>query len=174
MPTRYHPALVALHWLIAVLLLMALSAGMLVLANTPNSDPAKLEALRIHAPMGLAIGVLMLVRLGLRLTTRKPAPVPAGHPLADRIAALTHGAFYVLVLGMAASGIALGLQSGLSDALAGAAPLPDSFHAFAPRRVHGLLGTLLAALVVLHGLAALYHAVIRRDGLLRRMWFGAR
>ncbi|MFN4099075.1 MAG: cytochrome b, partial [Pararhodobacter sp.] len=165
MPKRYHPALVALHWLIAVLLLMALSAGFLMLANTPNSDPGKLEALRIHAPMGVAIGVLMLLRLVIRARTSHPAPATTGITLADRLAPLTHWVLYALVLGMVASGIGLSLQSGLGDALFGTGALPESFHIYGPRAAHGLFATLLALVLALHVAAAIYHTVVRRDGL---------
>ena len=174
MPTRYHPALVALHWLIALLVLLALAAGTLVLADTPNTDPAKIDGLRVHAIMGVAVGALMLIRLAIRLLTRDPAPATTGIAFADRLAPLAHAALYALVLGMVGSGIAMAVQSGLGDALFGTGALPDSFHSFAVRGVHGLLATLLILTIALHALAAIYHVGVRRDGLLRRMWFGAR
>jgi len=40
--------------------------------------------------------------------------------------------------------------------------------------VHAIMNLLLAALVVLHITAALWHQFIRGDGLLRRMGFGKR
>ena len=40
--------------------------------------------------------------------------------------------------------------------------------------VHGLLATLLVGLIALHFAAALYHQLVLKDGLLRRMWFGRR
>jgi cytochrome b561 len=44
-----------------------------------------------------------------------------------------------------------------------------------PTRIaHGLIATLLVALIVLHIAAAIYHQVVLKDGLLRRMWFGKR
>ncbi|APC68490.2 hypothetical protein G7939_08750 [Ralstonia solanacearum] len=51
------------------------------------------------------------------------------------------------------------------------AALPD-FHAFAPRVLHGIGARLLLLMALVHAGAALYHHFIRRDGLLRRMWFG--
>ncbi|MCB1389098.1 MAG: cytochrome b [Rhodobacteraceae bacterium] len=174
MPTRYHPLLVALHWLVAILVIMALVAGTLVFSDMPNSDPDKVIALRIHAVMGLTIGALMLFRLVVRWRSRHPAPATTGFALADRLAPLAHGALYLLVLLMVASGIGLAVLSGLPGALFGDAPLPADFHDFAPRVAHGLFADLLIALIVLHVVAALYHALVRRDGLLRRMTFGAR
>jgi len=49
--------------------------------------------------------------------------------------------------------------------------LPD-LNDFAPRVPHGIGARLLVALLVLHAGAALYHQIIRKDGLLSRMWFG--
>jgi len=173
-PARYHPALVALHWLVALLVTLALIAGGLVISDMPNAEPGKVDALRIHALMGLTIGALMLIRLAVRLRTAHPAPATTGIALADRLAPLAHGALYALVLLMVASGIALSLQSGLMEALFADAPMPADFHVFAPGQVHGFLADLLIALIVLHLAAVLYHALVRRDGLLRRMGFGAR
>ncbi|MEO0931222.1 MAG: cytochrome b/b6 domain-containing protein [Pseudomonadota bacterium] len=39
---------------------------------------------------------------------------------------------------------------------------------------HGFIALLLVALIVLHIAAALYHQVVLKDGLMRRMWFGRR
>ena len=37
-----------------------------------------------------------------------------------------------------------------------------------------LLGAILAGLIALHLAAALYHHLVRKDGLFGRMWFGRR
>jgi cytochrome b561 len=52
--------------------------------------------------------------------------------------------------------------------------VPADFWAYAIRRVHYALSRVLMALIALHILAAFYHAVMLRDGLLRRMFFGRR
>lgn len=174
MPTRYHPALVVLHWLLALMLLVMLAGGTFNMAGVPNSDPAKLATLRIHMILGGSVGLLMLVRLVVRLRTAHPEPARTGHALADRLAPLAHWVLYALVLGMVGSGIALSVTSGLPDAVFGAGTLPESFHAFAPRAAHGLIATLLMLVIALHVLAALYHQILRKDGLMARMGFGRR
>lgn len=174
MPRRYHPALVALHWIVAILLLMALFAGKVALPSLPNSDPAKLSALSIHMGMGVSLLALMLIRLAVRWGTAHPAPATTGSPVLDRLAGLAHGALYVLVIAMAGSGIALSVSSGLGDAVMGAGPMPESFRGNPARAAHGLLSNLLLLLIVLHVAAALYHQFLRRDGLMARMWFGKR
>jgi cytochrome b561 len=52
--------------------------------------------------------------------------------------------------------------------------LPPDFWVFPVRSVHYLISRLLLAFIALHVAGALYHTVVLRDGLLRRMWFGRR
>jgi cytochrome b561 len=61
---RYHTALVVLHWLLAVMLIVALAMGALVLDKTPNASPEKIDALRGHMIAGIAILLLMLASGG--------------------------------------------------------------------------------------------------------------
>jgi cytochrome b561 len=173
--SRYHPLLVALHWVLAFLIIAALALGALVMVNIPNSDPMKLEALRSHMAGGLVILVLMLVRLGVRVRTRKPAAASTGNPALDRLAWASHRLLYVAVLGMAGSGLFMALQAGLpAIVFAGDGVLPADFWVFPARTVHYLFSRLLMGLIALHVAGALYHALILRDGLLRRMLFGRR
>ena len=170
-PYRYHPLLVSLHWLLAVLIVFSLAMGFAVLTNIPNVSPDKIFALRGHMIAGIAILVLMLVRLAARLGTRRPAPVSTGNALLDRLAPAMHYALYGVVLLMAASGIGLAVQADLPGIVFGGsgARLPESFAAFRPRAVHGVLAWLLLALVGLHVAAAAFHQFVLRDGLLSRM-----
>lgn len=173
---RYHPALVVLHWLLAVLLVFALAMGTFSLKEIPNAAPEKLFALRGHMVAGMAILALMLVRLGVRLWLPRPAPATTGHRVLDRLAVVVHYGFYALVILMAASGLATAVQAGLPAIVFGGsgAPLPESFWAYRPRVVHAVIAKLLLALVALHVAGALYHQFVRRDGLIARMWIGRR
>ena len=53
--SRYHPLLVTLHWLLAVLIIAALALGALVMVKVPNTDPMKIETLRHHTTGGFLI-----------------------------------------------------------------------------------------------------------------------
>ena len=64
---RYHPLLVSLHWLLAVLILFSLFAGSNILADMPNDNPDKIAILKVHIISGLVILVLMLLRLFVEL-----------------------------------------------------------------------------------------------------------
>jgi len=173
---RYHPVLVALHWLLAAMILLALIMGGFVLAETPNDDPTKLYGLRAHMAVGLAILALMSARLVTRLVTAKPPEADIGHRLANRAGALAHWSLYLLVFAIAGSGIALSIMAGLPAIVFGGSgePLPASFYDYAPRYAHELFAIALGLVVLGHIAAALYHQLVRRDGLMARMWFGPR
>jgi cytochrome b561 len=173
--SRYQPVLVALHWLMALLLPIALGGGALVLVKIPNTDPMKIVGLQQHFAGGIPLLTLMLIRLVARISTVHPAPASTGSSLLDRMAWLSHRLLYVLVIAQACSGLTMALQAGLPDVLFGGhGALPADFWIFPVRSVHYVISRLLMALIALHVTAALYHTFILRDGLLRRMWFGRR
>lgn len=174
MPSRYHPALVTLHWISAVLLIGALFAGTFVLAPVPNSDPSKLQSFQMHMILGFVIAALTLIRLVVRAKTAHPAPATTGIAVADRLAPLAHWALYALILAMAGSGVALSLNSGLGDAVFFGGDMPANFEGIAARAAHGIIATLLMITIGLHIVAALWHQLSRRDRLMSRMGFGKR
>ena len=173
--SRYHPALVILHWLLAVLTIAALVLGALVMVKIPNGDPMKIEALRSHMTGGVLILLLMVVRVIVRMQTTHPAAASAGNWWLDRLAWTSHRMLYVAVLGLAGSGLVMALQTGLPTIVfATGGPLPADFWAFPIRTVHYLFSRLLMGLIALHLAGALYHTLVLKDGLLRRMAFGRR
>ena len=160
---------------LALLSATLLTLGAAVMVHIPNTSPMKLEALRSHMLGGGLILLLMLIRLFVRARTRHPPAVSAGHSWLDRLAWTSHRLFHVTVFAMAGSGIIMALQTGLPDiVLFGRGSLPPDFWAFPIRGVHYAVSRLLMGLIALHAAAALYHAFILRDGLLKRMVFGPR
>ena len=170
LPSRYHPSLRFLHWLIASLVIAALFLGTFVMARLHNSDPAKTFALLKHMAAGGLILVLTVLRLLIRPQTRRPAPVYSGITLADRLVPYVHRIFDLLVLTMIVSGVAIALETGLPGVVFGGnGALPESFSALPAHTLHVIVARLLAAFVALHVVGALYHQFILRDGLLARM-----
>ncbi len=173
--SRYHPLLVALHWILAVLIVAALALGALVMVKLPNTDPMRLEALRSHMIGGSLILVLMLVRLVVRIRTEHPARPSTGIRVLDRLAWASHRLLYAAVLGQAISGLIMALQTGLPGILFGdGGSLPADFWVYPIRSVHYFFSRMLMAVIALHVIGALYHTLMLRDGLLRRMLFGRR
>jgi cytochrome b561 len=173
--SRYHPALVVLHWLLAILIPTALALGVFVVVKIPNGDPMKAEALRGHMAGGILILTLMLLRLPIRFATHHPAAASTGNSLFDRLAWLSHRLLYLAIIGMAAVGLWMAIETGILGILIGQHPqIPADFWVYNSRHAHYLISRLLMVLIALHIAGALYHTLIRRDGLLRRMWFGRR
>lgn len=173
---RYHPALVVLHWLLAVMIIVALIMGGNVLAALPNDDPEKLVSLQMHMGAGIVILGLMVIRIILRLTTQKPPKADIGNGALNTVGGLMHWVLYAVVIAMCVSGLALANMAGLPEIVFGGSgdPLPADFSEFAPRMAHGALAMVLKLLILGHIAAALYHQFVRKDGLLSRMWFGNR
>lgn len=168
---QYGSVAVTIHWLSVLLILALLGSGFRAADTTEPA--AKAEILSIHAPIGIAILLLTLGRIGWWwFADRKPDPV-AGMPVwQSRISGAVHLLFYVVILGMTASGIGMFILSGAGDILFGNAEgqLPD-FWNYKPRIPHAIGARFMAALLVLHAGAALYHHFVKKDRLLRRMWF---
>jgi cytochrome b561 len=94
----------------------------------------------------------MALRLIARLWSGVPAPVTEPDAWTTRIAGAAHWAFYAILI-----------AQGITGAIATYFWWPMSV-------VHVLLFQMLAALLVIHVAAALWHELVRRDDTLRRMF----
>jgi cytochrome b561 len=173
---RYHPLLVALHWVLALLIVGALLVGFFGLAEAPDAGPQKIRLLRLHMAGGMLILALTSVRLIVRMGTARPAAAVIGHPLLDRLRPALHHGLYLLVFLLVGTGFATAILSGLNEIVFGSPgkPLPSHLSIYPTFVAHGALAAILAGLVGLHVVAALYHHVVRGDGLFQRMSFGRR
>ena len=169
-PQAFHPFARVLHWLMAVLILAMLFIGVSMVADLSLRHPVLIS---LHKATGLALLVLVVLRIAVRLTLPHP-PLPNDLPKLQRWApGASHLLLYGLMLAMPLLGWAM-----LS---AGDYPRPLGLPAIAPhnlqlyavlRQAHGWAGYLLFATVLVHVGAALMHAWVRRDGVLRSMWPG--
>jgi cytochrome b561 len=171
-PKRYAPAHVVIHWLMALLVFMMLGVGKFAMPSVSPQDPQKVMLLQTHTYIGAAITILLIARLILRFTTKRPAPADAGNAFLNFVGKAVHVLFYVLLIGMAVSGLGMYQLANLPAVFSGAQAYPPNFFDYLPRNGHGLLSWVLLVLVLLHVGAALYHQFIRKDNLIARMWFG--
>jgi cytochrome b561 len=159
-----------LHWLMAAMILAMLfiGAGMVVsLAWRPT-------LLDLHRPLGIAILLLVIVRLVNRLRS-PPPPLPADLPAIQKFAAhASHWLLYGLMFAMPLIGWSMLSAGGYPIVLFGGMHLP----AIAPhspglyallRPAHTVLAYVLFATVLGHLGAALFHAWVRRDGVFASM-----
>jgi len=73
---RYTRIAVALHWIVALLFLIAYTSVYYRQWFTARSTPENITAIQIHYACGISIGVFVLLRLIWRLFNRPPAPPP--------------------------------------------------------------------------------------------------
>lgn len=107
---KYGTVAVTIHWLSAFLIFALIASGFR--ASDMENLSAKADILKIHVPLGIAILFLTLARIvWWKFADKKPAPI-AMPRLQDRAAHAIHVLFYVVILGMAASGIGMIILSG--------------------------------------------------------------
>src|SRR3970040_868610 len=93
---RWGPVSQWLHWTIALLLVAIATIGVLMV-EMPNT-PRKIEIYALHKSLGLTILALAALRLAWRLYAGRPGAVANTPRWQPRIATLTHGALYLLLL----------------------------------------------------------------------------
>lgn len=175
-PETYHPVAVALHWLLAVALIGLLVMG-LVMTGLPFS-PLRLKLYNWHKWLAITVLALSVVRVLWRLRHRPPAlpaRIEAAMPAWQRAAhQAVHAGLYGLFFAVPLLGWAYSSAAGFPVVWFGVLPLPDFVPvdpalAEALKPWHRWTAYALAALIALHVAGALKHALIDRDGLLRRM-----
>jgi cytochrome b561 len=168
---RFTPPQRLLHWLMAVCILAMLFIGVGMVSTIM---PKYLTLVSIHKPLGMAILVLALIRLAVRLRYGTP-PLPANLPEPMKLAAhLSHYAFYVLMIAMPLLGWGMLSAAAYPVVLFGGVhlpailPLSDSLHTLL-WNAHFYLAFAFFGLILLHVAAALFHALVRRDGVFEAM-----
>jgi cytochrome b561 len=170
---RYTTTAIALHWLIAALIVGTFTLG-LVMTDLPGFSPAKLRYFSWHKWAGVTVLLLAALRLLWRLANRPPA-LPQGMPAWQRGAAHgLHHLLYLLIFAVPLSGYFYTLATGFPVVYFGLFQLPvliakNPALADTLKTVHYWLAMTMAALVALHVAAALKHQFVDRDGTMRRM-----
>jgi cytochrome b561 len=168
---RFTPLQRLLHWLMATCILAMLFIGVGMVSTVM---PKYLTLVSIHKPLGIAILTLALIRLALRLRYGAP-PLPADLPEPMKLAAqVSHYAFYALMISMPLIG--WGMMSAAAYPvvlfegwhLPAILPQSDSLHTLL-WDAHFYLAFAFFALILLHVAAALFHALVRRDGVFETM-----
>jgi cytochrome b561 len=169
---RYTPVAIALHWLLALLLVGTFSFG-LYMVDLPFS-PARVKQFNWHKWAGITILALSLLRLLWRLAHRPPAP-PAELPRWQHAAAqAAHWAMYALFFAVPLAGWAYSSAAGFPVVWFGVLPLPDwvphdKALAESLKMLHHRLAFALAGVVGLHLAAVLYHQLQDGGTVMRRM-----
>jgi cytochrome b561 len=160
-----------LHWTMAVLILTMAFIG-IGMVSTLSSKYHQL--LSLHKSIGSLILVLAAVRLVNRLLN-PPPPLPLDLPGWQKFLATgSHVILYALMFALPLVGWSMLSAGGYPIVVWGAIHLPPILPHNAPvfallRSTHTLLALLLFAVFLGHLGAALFHALIRRDEVLKSM-----
>ncbi|ALS98882.1 cytochrome b [Lacimicrobium alkaliphilum] len=169
---KYHRASIALHWIMLLLIVAVYACIELREFYPKGSEPRELLK-QWHFMLGLSVGLLVLIRLSVRL--RHPAPVISPQPPAwqHRLAKVMHGLLYLLMLGMPVAGWMILSSAGKPVPFFGlelpALLPPNEVLAEQIEEVHETIGSAGYVLIALHALAGLFHHYFIKDNTLKRM-----
>lgn len=175
MVDRWNGLAKTFHWVLAILVLAQLYYGF-TLADLPRDPAVRGPVFTIHVDIAVSILILMTLRLVWRLL--RPAPKPLAPGIAGFAGRAVHWLFYLMLFGLSLGTIIAQQALGRTPAFFGMAlpklVEPNQELGRAIFSQHGTAGTILAVLVGLHVLAALWHHFIRKDNTLLRMLPGTR
>jgi cytochrome b561 len=168
---RYHGFAIALHWIVAALLVAQFAWGWWMQEIPKQPVGPRVDAFNLHKSIGLTILALMVVRLGWRLS-HPPPPLPALPRWETRLARTVHAVLYVALFVQPLAGYLGSVFSGYPVKIFGVV-LPawgwkDDAIKDLMSQVHLANSFVLAAAVALHLGGALKH-LADGSGIVRRM-----
>jgi cytochrome b561 len=172
-PQNYSASAKFLHWFVAVSVIVLIVTGPVMKRLVPEGQTRD-SLYNFHEALGALVLIVMVVRLARRVAFGVPAPEPTLPPLERRASLAAQHTLYLLlfvvpVLGWAGTNAYGDPVSvfGLFDfprILGKDVALSDRIFVW-----HLAGGILIGAIVALHAAAALYHGLVKHDGLLKRM-----
>jgi cytochrome b561 len=172
---RYGGVAIFFHWTVAVLVVIVGTLGLLH-DSWPHATQAKW--INVHALIGLAVWLLLMVRFAWRQLHRPPEMPSHVGEWFRRTSSLVHLLMYLLLFVIPMVGIITFIWHGrvFDFGLFRIDPQVRSDRAiFHPTEdIHGYLAYALFGLIGVHVLAVLWHHFVRHDGVLLRMLPGHR
>lgn len=167
--TRYDATTIWLHWITAILVVEQWLG-----AKTIDmwEGPLRIDARSVHIALGLSLGLILLFRVGWRVTRGRALP-NADSGLLGLLSKAMHWGLYALVAAVIGLGVALLITRG--DSIFGLFQVPLLVQAARPLRhtiqsLHETLATIVLVAAGLHAGAAMFHRYFLKDGVLARMW----
>ena len=176
--THYDALSRALHWLTAIAVMAAFVLGPEHFGREMHRglNPATRWDIVVHESLGVLVMVLTLLRL-LWVAARPAKPRFDMPRWMHQTAQATHGLLWLMLLAVPVTAfLALGSEGHPLTLLGGIRVNEMPAIANSPLasladwgEVHGLLGDMILWVSGLHALAAIYHHVLLKDGVLRAM-----
>lgn len=160
-----------LHW--AIVLLILPQYFLIEAAEDLPNGLEKLQLMTWHKSLGMLVLILALARIGWKVMN-KGLPEPIGAAWQRKAAAAGHGLLYLLILAQPLSGWIISSAANYPVTLFNWFQFPaivgenHDLHELM-EEVHEVLFVALLTVAAVHVAAALYHHVVLKDGVLRRM-----
>lgn len=180
MQARYHPSLIALHWLMALAIIAMLVSG-IVIEEMELTKAVKYDLLQLHKSTGVILLLALVVRIILKLRFKAPA-LPANFNDKDRqLANAGHVLLYVLMAIMTLSGWIMVSASkyGLPTIVYGLFEFPhipfiesgDKVFSQLGHVLHGVGSKIMILMLIIHIAAVIKHKVSHHTNLVKRIWW---
>ena len=171
-PAGYPRRAVALHWIVALLIIALLASGW-YMGGIPKNTPERAFFFNLHKSFGIIAAIFIAALIGWRMSHEVPALPGTMSKWERRAAALNHHLFYVFMVLMVAAGYLTSSFSKYGPKLFGI-PLPHWGWEDAALRgdfatVHRVAALVFAVLIAIHIAAALKHLWLDKDGVFQRM-----
>jgi cytochrome b561 len=172
-PAVHNPGLRFFHWLMAALIFVALPLG--VWASQLPRGETRSQVLLVHKSIGMTVLCLVVLRIAWRLIAGAPAYAEPLGRLTHAAARSAHIALYGLMIAMPVSGYMESAGSGNRIPWFGLFSFPvllpkDAGVKAAGGEAHFVLAGTIAFILAAHLGAVAWHATIKRDSVLTRMW----
>ncbi len=172
-PPHYAASVRFMHWCIAVLMLLQIAIGVLVI-NLPRT-PLRAGVMDFHKSLGVTLLALVVARVLIRLAAGAPSYAPPLDLLTKYASKAGHLALYGFMFAVPITGYVHSAAGGHSFNWFGLFRFPEVVgrdeqidHSFG--YAHDVLAWAILALIAGHVAAALWHAVVKKDNVLQRMW----
>jgi cytochrome b561 len=169
----YNPVLRTFHWLMAALIFIALALGVWA-TQLPRGD-LRSEVLFAHKSLGITVLALVVLRIFVRLVVGAPAHAERLGRLVRAAAEVEHLALYALMVALPVSGYLTSSAGGHAVSVFGLFTVPDIVPKDkaldeAASQAHYVFAWLMGIALGLHLAAVVWHARVKRDEVLARMW----
>jgi len=191
--SRYTKTAIILHWLIGFAILGMFALGW-YMSDLPKDAPKSAAYdlfdwgvytwqlseevsprtfyYNLHKSVGVALLVLIAIRILWRVTHRPPALLASMKNWEKKLAAGGHHLLYLLMVAMPVSGVIMATYSKYGLSFFGL-PLIKGLDNKDMRElfveVHEVIGVILITIIILHVVAALKHKFIDKDETMKRM-----
>ena len=168
--TQFTALMRVLHWTMAAMVLTQLGIGVTMVASLADYH----TLVSIHRPLGAAILVLVVARCVVRRLSPLPPFPPTMSRLERRAAAASEYTMYGLMFALPLVGWSMLSAARYPVVVYGSLHLPfilphDAMLYAVLRKTHTVLAYLFFLVFIAHIGAVLYHTLIVRDGILKRM-----